>query len=262
MDKLKKCIFFGYIFIMKFFKMSASLLTILLLSSCSKEKDTGTLHFVTSAEYPPFEYLVQGEPTGFDIDLARLIAKELGKTAVFENLQFSSILPAVSFGQADMAISTITITPERNANLDFSSPYYFESMAVVYKKEQPDNSIAKLAHKKIACQLGTTMELWTKKHISTAQLTTMNNNNQAIEALKAGHVDAVIMDGAQGLVFSKKNPGLSYALIAKSEDGYGIALQKNSSLTWQVNKALKKLQASGEINKLQQKWLGDTQWKN
>lgn len=247
---------------MKLTKLIYLILTVLILSSCNKDKSTNTLHFATSAEYPPFEYLVQGEPTGFDIDLARLVAKELGKTAVFDNMQFSSILPAVSFGQADMAISTITVTPERKNNLDFSTPYYFESMAVVFKKEQPENTIAKLADKKIACQLGTTMELWTKKHIPTATLTTMNNNNQAIEALKAGHVDAVIMDGAQGLVFSKKNPGLSYALIAQSEDGYGIALQKNSSLTWQVNKALKKLQASGEINNLQQKWLGDTQWKS
>ena len=247
---------------MKFIAVSLLMGLTLFLAGCNEEEKANTLHFATSAEYPPFEYMEQGELKGFDIDLARLIAKELGKEAVFDNMQFSSILPAVSFGQDDMAISTITITSERKVNLDFSAPYYFENMAVVFKKEHPLNSAQELANKKLACQLGTTMEIWTKKQVPTAELISMNNNNQAIEALKAGHVEAVIMDGAQGLVFSKKNPGLSYALIAQSEDGYGIALPKNSPLTPQVNQALNKLQASGAIQKLQQQWLGDSQWKN
>ncbi len=246
---------------MKLLATSIFILSTLTLSGCSGEEKTNTLHFATSAEYPPFEYLDHGELKGFDIDLAKLITKELGKDAVFDNMQFSSILPAISFGQDDMAISTITITPERKVNLDFSSPYYFESMAVVFKKGQPLDSAAQLANKKLACQLGTTMELWTKKYAPTAELISMNNNNQAIEALKAGHVEAVIMDGAQGLVFSQKNPGLSYVLIAKSDDGYGIALPKNSPLTTQVNQALKKLKDSGAIAKLQHQWLEDVQWK-
>ena len=100
-----------------------------------------------------------------------------------------------------------------------------------------------------------------KKYVPTAELISMNNNNQVMEALKAGHVEAVIMDGAQSLVFSQKNPGLSYALIGKSDDGYGIALPKNSPLTAQVNQALKKIQASGAIEKLQHQWLEDSQWK-
>ena len=247
---------------MKYTALVVLISSTLTLTGFNEEVHTNTLHFATSAEYPPFEYLDHGEIKGFDIDVAQLIAKELGKTAVFDNMQFSSILPAVSFAQADMAISTITITPARKKNLDFSAPYYFESMAVVFKKEQPLNSAAQLANKKLACQLGTTMELWTKKHVPTAELITMNNNNQAIEALKAGHVEGVVMDGAQGLVFSEKNPGLSYALIAKSDDGYGIALPKNSPLTLQVNQALQKLQASGAIQKLQHQWLEGSQWKN
>ncbi len=247
---------------MNFISVALLVVSTLVLSGCNQDEPANTLHFATSAEYPPFEYMEHGELKGFDIDLAKLIAIEMGKEVVFDNMQFSSILPAVSFGQDDMAISTITITPERKINFDFSSPYYFESMAVVFKKEQPFSSAKELANKKLACQLGTTMELWTKKHVPTAELISMNNNNQAIEALKAGHVEAVILDGAQGLVFSKKNPGLAYALIAQSEDGYGVALHKNSPLTLQVNQALKKLHDSGVIHKLQQQWLGDAQWKN
>ncbi|WP_298624931.1 ABC transporter substrate-binding protein [uncultured Legionella sp.] len=233
---------------------------ILFLSGCSEDKNTKTFHFATSAEYPPFEYSEHGEIKGFDIDLARMVAKKLGRKAVFHNMQFSSILPAVLSGQVDMAISTITITTARQKNMDFSSPYYFEGIAAVFKEENPANSFAALKNKKIACQLGTTMELWVKKQVPTAELTLLDNNNQAIEALKAGHVDAVILDGAQTPVFSKKNHGLSYALIAKAEDGYGIALQKNATLTAEINLALKSLEATGEIQKLQNKWLENNQW--
>lgn len=170
-------------------------------------------------------------------------------------MQFSSILPALTSGQADAAISTITITYDRKKNFDFTTPYYFEGMAAVFKKDYPINSPSQLAGKKIAAQLGSTMEIWLKKHAQDEQIVPMDNNNQAIEALKAGHIDVVLMDGAQGAIFSQKNPGLSYAIIAKAEDGYGIALPKNSLMTARINRILNTLKEKGEIAKLQKTWL-------
>ncbi len=240
--------------------ISCSMFLVLLLSGCSDDKNTVALHFATSAEYPPFEYSEQGVLKGFDVDLARMVAKELGKKAEFHNMQFSSILPALLSGQVDAAISTITITEDRGKNMDFSIPYYFEGMAAVFKDGNPVSSLAVLKDKKVACQLGTTMEIWIKKQAPTAELTLLDNNNQAIEALKAGHVEVVLMDGAQAAIFSKKNHGLTYVLIAQAEDGYGIALQKNSALTSEINLALKNLEAKGDIKKLQSKWLENNQW--
>lgn len=104
--------------------------------------------FSTSAEYPPFEYIENGEIKGFDIDLAKLIAKELGKEAVFDNMQFSTVLPALNSGQDDVAIATITITEERKKNFDFSIPYYFEGMAAVFDISQPVKEISQLTGKK------------------------------------------------------------------------------------------------------------------
>ncbi|MFJ1267406.1 substrate-binding periplasmic protein [Legionella lytica] len=220
------------------------------------EENKKFIHFATSAEYPPFEYNERGEIKGFDIDLGRLIAKQLGKEVVFDSMQFSSILPALSMGQVDAAISTLTITDQRKKNFDFSSPYYFESLAVVYSQEQPINNVAQLANKKIAVQLGSTMEIWLKSNIPNATLLVMDNNNQAIAALKAGHAEAVVVDGAQGASFSQKNPGLSFKVISKSNDGYGVALKKNSPLTHEINKALQRLEQNGELAKLKQKWFG------
>lgn len=235
------------------------MIVILLISACNQDKNQDTLHFGTSAEYPPFEYIQQGAIKGFDIDLATLIAKTLGKKAVFDNMQFSTILPALNSGQIDAAISTITITSERKQNFDFSNPYYFEGMAVVFKQTMPIQNSSQLVGKKLACQLGSTMEIWLKKHLSPESIMSMDNNNQAIEALKSGHVDAVLVDGAQGAVFSHKNPGLSYTMIAQAEDGYGIAYKKNAPLKAKIDHALQVLKEKGEIDKLKLKWLGNEQ---
>ena len=89
----------------------------LLMTACSSDKNANELHVVTSAEYPPFEYQEFGVLKGFDIELAQVIAEKLGKTAQFENMQFSSVLPALSAGRVDAAISTITITAERQKNV-------------------------------------------------------------------------------------------------------------------------------------------------
>lgn len=220
------------------------------------------IHFATSAEYPPFEYNEHGEIKGFDIDLARLIAKQLGKEALFDSMQFSSILPAISSNQVDVAISTLTITEQRKKNFDFSEPYFFESLAAVFDAKKPIKTATELDGKTVAVQLGSTMELWLKAKVPLAKLLVVDNNNQAIAALKAGHVDLVVMDGAQGAVFSQKNPGLAFAIISQSKEGYGLALKKNSVLTYKINQALHTLEQNGELTKLKKKWFGDVTWKN
>lgn len=226
------------------------------------DENTKSIHFAVAAEYPPFEYNDHGKIKGFDIDLARLIANKLGKEAFFDTMQFSSILPALSLGQVDAAISTITITEQRKKNFDFTQPYYFESMAAVFQEKKPIKDAKELADKNIAVQLGSTMEIWLKKNMPKANILVMDNNNQTIAALKAGHVDLVLVDGVQGAVFSQKNPGLSFAIIAQSTDGYGLALKKGSPLTPEINQALHDLEQSGELVKLKKKWLEDTKWKD
>ncbi|WP_407927352.1 ABC transporter substrate-binding protein [Legionella quinlivanii] len=227
---------------------------VLLLSGCQPH-DNSSIHFATSADYPPFEFAEQSELKGFDIDLAHLIAAELGKKAVIDNMQFSSVLPALTSGQDEAAISTLTITKVRQRNFDFSAPYYFQEMAAVYKTNAPVISEEQLVNKKIAVQLGSVMDLWVHTQFTSQQITAFDNNNQAIEALKGNHMDVVVMDAAQALVFSKKNPGLAYHTLGQSKQGYGVALPKGSPLTAEINKALNILESKGEIARLKAKWL-------
>lgn len=231
------------------------ILLIAAISGCGESKNPGEIHFATSAEYPPFEYISQGEIKGFDIDLARLIAKELHKKAVFDNRQFSAVLPSLTSGQSDAAIATITITESRKKNVEFSDPYYFEGMVSVYHKKNPVKNQAQLVGKKMAVQLGSVMEHWLRNHFPKAQVIAFDNNNQAIQALLSEHVDVVLIDGSQGAVFSKKHATLSCAIVARAEAGYGIALRTGSPLTAQINRALKTIKARDDLKKLQQFWL-------
>ena len=222
------------------------------------DKKTNTIVFGTSAEYPPFEYMENNVLKGFDIDLAKLIAKELGKEAVFQSIQFSTLLPALSLNKIDAAIATITITEDRKKNFDFSIPYYFESLAAIYPKENIIDNKSQLTDKKISYQLGTSMEIWVKNNFPTTDVVSFDNNNQAIEAVKSKKVDVVIVDGIQGFEFSKKNPTLTYSIIEKSSNGYGLAFNKKSPLLAEINQVLKRLEASGELQKLKNLWIENT----
>jgi polar amino acid transport system substrate-binding protein len=165
------------------------------------------------------------------------------------------VLPALNANQDDIAIATITVTEERKKNFDFSITYYFETMAAVYPKKAQINKADDINDQIIAVQLGSVIDLWAHQHYPKNKIITFDNNNQAIEALSAGHVNLVLMDGVQGREFSKTNPDLGYTIIGKANEGYALALKKGSPLTPQINQVLQKLKTKGELQKLEKQWI-------
>ncbi len=226
-----------------------------LFVSRSNDHSNDTLYFATSVDYPPFEYRVRGELRGFEIELGRLVAMALGKQAEFLDMQFVSLLTSINSNIADIGISTITITEERKKNFDFSTQYYFEKLALLFNDTQPIKSILQLNGKKVACQIGTTMEIWTRSNIQNVEVITTDNNMQALEMLKAKHVDAVIIDYVQAVEFTKRNTKLGYQVIAQADAGYAMAFKKGSPLKYKVNQALLELEQNGELAKLRKKYL-------
>ncbi|WP_339042284.1 ABC transporter substrate-binding protein [Candidatus Lariskella endosymbiont of Hedychridium roseum] len=244
---------------MKKYLLSIFLSLAILITGCGKKDEEKVLKFAVSADYPPFEYREgAGAIIGFDIELAGLIAKQMDMEAIFEDMRFANIFAAVQSGAVDAGISTITVTEEREKNFDFSDVYYREEIAILSNKgEQAITDKSQLRTKKIACQLGTTMEIWLKENAKDTELVLLDNNPQAVEALKAGRVDGVLIDLFQAQAFAQKNIELEYTSIAKSEFGYAIAIKKGSELREKINSALRALNESGEIAKLAQKWLGE-----
>lgn len=242
---------------MKMNKLWALLISFccLFFISCNQQNNAKTIRFVTAAQYPPFEYYVHGELTGFDIELAQKIAKELGKKAVFENKAFNEVLPAIALGQSDVAIATISITKERSKKLAFSIPYFFEGMSAIYSHNKPVTKTEQLRGKKIGVQLGSLMESWSHESFPDNEIMVFTTNDQAVEALKKGQIEVVLMDETQGLNFSKKHKELAHSLILKDDSGYGLVLKKGSPLLLEINQALESLKEKGEIQKLEDKWL-------
>ncbi|GHU11563.1 amino acid ABC transporter substrate-binding protein [Alphaproteobacteria bacterium] len=227
----------------------------LLLSGCKDEKSSDVIKFGLSADYPPFEYYENGELKGFDVDLAHMVASEMGKKAEFEDMGFNAALVALNGDSIQAVISTVTSTPERRKNYDLSKCYYAESLATVYNKKEPYATTGALSKGvNVACQLGTTMELWVKKQASDANLILMDKNPEMIEALKADQIDCVVVDTVQAKAFCANNPGLSYSVVAQTDEGYAIAFKKQSPLKDGANAAIKKFEKNGDLEKLKAKW--------
>lgn len=226
----------------------------MVLAGCGDQSAEKTFTVGICADYPPYEFQEQGEFKGFEVDLAQLLARELKKTIRFENAPFGILLTMVDNGHVDAALSSLTITPQRQKNFDFSHPYDHEVIAAVFKKETPLRDKEDLNQKRIACQMGSTMEIWAKEHCPQATLTVMDYVPQALEALKAGHVDLVLMDGAQARMFCKKDPSVTSMAVARSQRGSGIAFKKGAALRKAVDDILSQKSIQQEIARLKEKW--------
>ncbi|MDR0677116.1 MAG: ABC transporter substrate-binding protein [Holosporaceae bacterium] len=229
-----------------------------LLCGCDEKRDDKFIKFGTSADYPPFEYYENGKIVGFEIELAQMIANELGKEVSIVDMPFDSILPSINNGTVDAGIAGFAPTEERKKNFDFSDSYYHDAYGVVYKKENPITNKAQMAHTKVGTQLGTTVDIWLKKHVPSVTGITMSNNNQLIEALKAGHVDCVFIGYAQCISFCEKNQNLKCSLISEANEGSCILIKKGSPLKDKLNAAIKSLIEKGKIQELKEKWF---KWK-
>ncbi len=229
--------------------------TTLLLTGCGKDQDV--LVVGTNAAFPPFEYMggANGdEVKGLDIDIAKAIAADAGKTLKVENLKFDSLIVALNSGKIDFIASGMTITDERQKSVNFSTPYYEATQVVIVNQDsQIFNTPADLAGKKIAVQLGSTGDIMAKE--LKAEVVAFNTGFEAFMELKNHKVDLVLFDSQPAATYLAKNPTLKQLDIDFSPEFYGIAVSKNQpELLGQINATLSRLQNSGEYQQLIEKY--------
>lgn len=94
---------------------------------------TGTLVMATNAEFPPYEESVDGKIVGFDVDLAMAVCDELGMELKIKNMDFSSIITSINLDEADVGIAGISVTPERQQNVDFTQGYAVSSQVIIVR---------------------------------------------------------------------------------------------------------------------------------
>ena len=142
------------------------------VAGCGGSGDSGsaskTLRVGTNADFAPFEFQSADgkEYEGFDMDLARAVAEEMGMTADIQNINFDGLIPALVSKNIDIAISGMTINDERKKNVLFSEPYYQSGLTIVVKKDNKDiNGFKDLSGKTVAVQIGTTSAKEVKKKL-------------------------------------------------------------------------------------------------
>lgn len=243
----------------------ASLILLSFLSFCStKEEDsldriqrTKKLIVGTDATYPPFESkdAKTGKLIGFDIDLMSAVCEELGVDCEFIVVPFDGIVSGLKNHKYDVVISAFTITPEREKMVGFSQPYYQAGQSIAVRiDEQKIKSIDDLVGKKVGVQLGTTGEILAKK-IEGAEIISYDNIGAAFIDMDNHKLDAVINDKPTSeRVIAIKGKAKIVGQTLTSEN-YGIAVRKSEQkLLDAINNSLEKLQASGKIQKINEKW--------
>ena len=223
--------------------------------------ESKTLRFGTNAAFAPFEFQKKDskEYSGFDMDLARAIGKQMGMKVEIVNTPFDGLIPALNSGTIDGAISGMTITDARKKQVNFCTPYYKSGLIVMVKKDNTTiKSIKDLEGKKVAVQIGTTGAAQAHK-IKGAKITEFNSNPEACLELKNGGAEAVIGDLPVEQYYLTQGGDKDAKLVGEtlSAEEYGIALaKKNTELLTKMNKAIEELKKNGEYDKLYKKWFG------
>lgn len=216
------------------------------------------LVMVTSADYPPYEFrdtaTGKDEIIGFDIDIAKYIAKQLGFQLEIKDTDFNGIIPALQSGRADFAMAGMTPTPERKQNVDFSDIYYEAKNTIVARKGSNLKTPEDLSGQKVGVQLGSIQEKEAKK-FKGVTLAPLNKTSEIIQEIKAGRIKAAIIEDTIAKGFIANNPDLEFNTIPTTEEsGSAIAFPKGSALVDDFNRVLRQMKDSGELNNLVKKW--------
>ena len=204
--------------------------------------------------YPPFEQGKPGEYTGFDVELMEAIGKEIGRTPEFQDSSFETIFRDVAQGKFEAVISAATITEEREKVVAFSNPYYLSEQAILVKDGSDIKGLADLAGETVGAQQGTTGLELGKEKSEAGELRPYPEGPDAINALKAGTVAAVIID-APVAANAAEAGGVEVAEKVPTEETYGIAVAKdNTELLEQINEGLAATLEDGTYEKIYEKW--------
>ena len=251
--------------------MKKILLLLLLIFSvfmfgCSKNKQQTSLEAIkekgyitvgTKFETKPFGYIENGELKGFDIDIARKVAKEIfdDETKVeFIEVTSENRISKLMNEEIDIIIATMSDTPDRREIVDFSRPYYISGQAVLCKKDSEVNSVADLSNHNAVVVIGTTAEKTLRNLYQRSNIIRALTYNEAFNNINKN--TCMIADEAilQGFVIDNNN----YKIYSKklSKEPYAVAVRKGEDdLKNIINTTINELESSGDLDLIQDKWI-------
>jgi len=225
-------------------------------------KSRGTLVCGVKDTAVPFGYVDEktDQLTGFDVDVCKYIAKELGVEPEFKVVTSETRISMLSQGSIDLAAATMTHKLEREKDIDFTVTYFMDGQRLLVPKGSGIASPADLAGKKVGTAKGSTSEKNIEDVQPNVEVLAFEGYPEAFAAMMQGNVNAVTTDSTilLGLKNSAENPD-DWEIVgdAFSIEPYGIGLPENESdFRDAVNAALIKMQTSGEYAKIYDKWFG------
>jgi polar amino acid transport system substrate-binding protein len=229
-------------------------------SSGAQLISAGKLTVCSDVPYPPFEDFDKSSPSGFkgfDVDLVTNIADGLKLDLIFKDSAFDPLQSglALNSGQCDIAASAMTITPDREQNLDFSDGYATVNQSLLVPTGSDIQSIDDLAGKKVGVQQGTTGKTYTEENAPDADIVTFPSDAEMYQAIKAGQVDALLQDFPVNFVHQQQG-GFEIVETYNTDEEYGLAMkQGNTGLVDDVNEQLQKMKQDGTLQQLTDKYL-------
>ncbi|HMT03232.1 MAG TPA: transporter substrate-binding domain-containing protein [Burkholderiales bacterium] len=243
-----------------------TILCIINFSSFAKDNENKkVITFATEATYPPFETVApSGELQGFDIDIANSICEKLKAKCVFLNQPFDSLIVNLQIGKFDAIIAAMSITPDRQKVVNFTNPYYINSLSFIARKDiNFDITPGKFKNKTVGVQQGTTFANYLNKvYGKNINVKTYVSTEMAFLDLANGRIDTVMGDTPLLKVWMQDHGNDQYHFIGNPITdskllgvGNGIAVNKNNKqLLNSFNKAIEQIRKDGTMKKIENKY--------
>jgi len=218
------------------------------LSGCT-QTNPNLIIVGTSADFPPFEYkAANGTIIGFDIDLITKILEDQGYDVEVQDIGFDSLIPSLQTGKIDVIAAAMTITPERELEVDFSDPYYDANQAVLVKTGENVTilQVDDLANYTVGAQTGTTGWAWVNDtlvatgKLNEADFKSYDLYTDAVADLIIGpaRVGAIVIDSPVAKAFEDRG-GVRIVLNITTNEEYGFAVQTgDTALLDKINTGL------------------------
>ncbi len=222
-----------------------------------------TFVIAQDATWPPMEFVDDNKQIiGFDTDYMRAAAKEAGYEVEFKNVAWDGIFAGLDAGKYDAVCSSVTITNERKATMDFSAPYFKVRQALVVPKDSPAKNLEDLKGKTLGGQIGTTGYFAIKK-VEGINAKSYDEIGLAMEDLFNGRIDGVVCDDPVAALYALKKADYAAklkiaAILETGDEFYCVAVKKgNQELLELLNKGIAAVQAKGIDKELRKKWMGE-----
>lgn len=225
----------------------------------SSVKETGVIKIAVPQDFPPFGSIgVDMAPQGYDIDMAKLIAEELGVEVELVPVTSANRIPFLSTGKADLVISSLGKNEEREKVIDFTDPYAPFFNGVFGPEESSAKSPEDLAGKTIAVTRGSIEDLELSEIApDTATLKRFEDNNGTVSAYLSGQTDLIATGNVVASTISEKSKGkkLEVNFLIKNSPCYVGVAKGEQSMIAEVNSIIAKAMEDGRLNAISEQWL-------